>query len=175
MATVTKDDPACRSNIVFIGNIGLRPYTEHATTTLPPPHATAALNIDVLASIDYQNVEFEDVMVFLEIKGPPGAQFVEHDDRTNWFWGEPDGTGWVEIPRGRPTTRLRMRLPKGDLLRPGPTDGLTYYVGLTGLPDGGTVDLGATASAKRVVATASSCPIRVTGLAVNEKLGGYLS
>ncbi|MER7706855.1 hypothetical protein ABTX81_28650 [Kitasatospora sp. NPDC097605] len=176
MATVKKDDPGCHADIVFVGNLRLLPYTEDPDTKLPPPHATAALNIDVLAASGYENVEFEDVMVFLEIKGPPGAQFVEHDARTNWFWGNPDGSdGWVEIPKGTPTTRLRMRLAKGKLLRPGPLDGLTYYVGLSGLPADGGLDVSASASAGRVTATAVSCSIEVTDLREGETLPGYLS
>ncbi|MET8744804.1 hypothetical protein [Streptomyces sp. NPDC004728] len=175
MATVKKDDPGCRGDIVFIGNIGLRPYTE-TTTTLPSPQATAAMNIDVLAASGYENMEFEDVMVLLEIKGPPGVQFVEHSARNNWFWGVPDGAGgWVEIPKGTPTTRLRMRKAKGNLLRSGPLDGLTYYVGLHGLPADGLLDFSAAATAGRVAAMAASCSIEITGLKENEPLPGYLS
>ncbi|MFG2116231.1 hypothetical protein ACGFRB_26925 [Streptomyces sp. NPDC048718] len=176
MATVTKDDPNCPSDIVFIGNIDLRPYTEHPNTTLPPPHATARMNIDVLASGHYEHVGFKDVMVFLEIKGPSGVRFVEGADRDNWLWGIPDGGGWTEIPTGTPTTLLRMRKPDAvSLIRPKPIDGLTYYVGLSGLPPGGGVDLKVSATASRVLATAQSCSIEVTDLRVGDELRGYLS
>ncbi|MFF2350569.1 hypothetical protein ACFVVL_12375 [Kitasatospora sp. NPDC058115] len=176
MATVTKDDPTCSAEIIFTGNIGLRPFIENPDTLLPPPHATAVLNIDVLAATGFENTLFEDIEVVLEIKGPPGVRFVEYSERPNWHWGNPDGAGgWVEVLRGTPTTRLRMRLDEGKLLRPAPVDGLTFYTGLSAFPVDGTLDLAAVATARRVTETAQTCSIEVTGLKEGETLRGRRS
>ncbi|MFJ9150804.1 hypothetical protein ACIRP7_22630 [Streptomyces sp. NPDC102270] len=170
MGTYFKDNPECRSEILFVGPVGLRPYTE---TVLQPPQATAELHIDILAPDSYRTVDFEDIMLVLEIKSPDGVRFVDHKARDNYLWGVPDGASWDESTPGAPTSRLRLRTKVGRL-NSGFLNGLSHYVGIHGLPEGVPLAMSAFVTANRVVATTSSCPIQIQDLHVGERITGYL-
>ena len=73
MAGYVKDNPECNSEIVFLGNVKLRPYTKIETDPKFSPPATDELVIDVLASPAFFKVDFEDIELFLEITSPPGC------------------------------------------------------------------------------------------------------
>ncbi|GAP50831.1 DEAD/DEAH box helicase [Streptomyces azureus] len=172
MARFNKDDPGCHSEIVFVGNVGLRSFTE-TSSTVPPPHATAELVVDILASPSYLNVEFREVTLIIEVKSPSGVQFVDHSRRNNYRWGVPSGSSWDESNPGAPTNKLRIRWEAGSLLS-GPLNGRSHYVGVHGLPGGSALEFSAVAAASRVTAATSSCPLRVDDLHVGERLAGYL-
>ncbi|MFI7399062.1 hypothetical protein ACIBW9_00955 [Streptomyces sp. NPDC049541] len=174
MASFVRDDPECRSDVVSVGNVHLRSYTE-SVASFPQPHATALLNIDVLTSTSYKEVTFKDVTLTLEIVSPDGAQFVGYSERPNYIWGVPSGASWDESTPGAPTTRLRVRSPEGVLLSSRPFDGLSYWIAVSGLPDGSPLAFRAAASASRVTATAVSCSLQIKDLHAGDRLTGYLA
>lgn len=173
MAGYVKDNPECNSEIVFLGNVKLRPYTKIETDPKFSPPATDELVIDVLASPAFFKVDFEDIELFLEITSPPGVQFVETSTRRNFRWGIPDGASWVEKPFGRPTTKLRARDPKNALLS-GVGNGLSYEIGVQGLQSGSVLNIHAHATANKVTAATSSCPLQVENLGVGDRIDGYM-
>jgi len=171
MADVKLDNPACHSEIVFVGNVALRSFTEKST--YPPPHAESVLVIDILVSKNYLKAEFLEATLTLEIKSPAGVQFVDHSDRNNFTWGVPTNGSWNESTPGAPTSKLRIRWEKTTLLS-GDGNGKTHYIGVHGLPSGSALEVSAVATATKVTAATSSCPLQVQNLHVGERLAGYL-
>ncbi|MFG2885440.1 hypothetical protein ACGFYV_24650 [Streptomyces sp. NPDC048297] len=182
-ASSSKIDPECTSDVVLVGDVQLHPHTEKPDW--PQPHATALLSIDVLTSTKYQTITFQDVLLTLEIVATDATsssdqpQFVGYSQIPNgYIWGAPsatDPTSWDESHFGAATAKLRIRRLKGVLLSEHSGDGLSYWIGVTGLSEGAPLAFTASASASKVTATAASCPIQVKDLHVDDRLPGPLS
>jgi hypothetical protein len=171
MAGYVKDNPDCNSEIVFVGNVKLWPYTEAEPKFSPP--ATNELFIDILASPAFFQVDFENIELILDITSPSGVQFVETSTRRNFYWGIPDGASWVENSPSPPTTKLRARFPKDRLLS-GVINGLSVKVGVNGLGSGSALNIRAQATASRVTAATSSCPLQIQDLSGGDRIDGYM-
>jgi hypothetical protein len=166
VASYAKLDANCKSEILFIGSTGLRGPS-------PSVQYDAELYIDVIAAAGYDRVEFDNVNLILEIIGPGGAKFVYSPSLQNKVrWGVHDPVdSWVESADHPPTSRLRLRNPHDVLLR-GSSDGLSFWVGLSGLA-GSTFSFTASATADRVLAGTAGCAIQFKDLAIGEQLKGY--
>ncbi|MFI2763369.1 hypothetical protein ACH5A3_31600 [Streptomyces echinatus] len=179
-ASAVKEDSSCHVDVVSVGNVKLFPYTEQVAS-FPQPHATAKLAVDVLSSPQYTSVSFNDVTLTLEIVNPDGTptsgntKFVGFYNAPNVYWGIPSGTGWDESRYGVATAKLRLRQPQGVLLSPHTGDGLSFWVGVTGLASGARLAFRASASATRVTASADSCAVRIKDLGRGDHIDGVLS
>ncbi|MGW4439663.1 hypothetical protein ACWELO_28570 [Streptomyces sp. NPDC004596] len=179
MASSVKLDATCVSEVVQVGNIASRPYTE-TSGTWPKPYASRILTLDVLAAQRYAQAVFEEVTLTLEIVATNGAdrpQFVGYSQGPSYIWGVPSATipgGWDESKYGVATTKLRIRRQDAVLLSNRPNDGLSYLIGVTGWTGNTALSFTAQASASRVLARAASCAIEVKDLGPNDHLGPYL-
>ncbi|MEE1786073.1 hypothetical protein PUR71_24705 [Streptomyces sp. SP17BM10] len=171
MGAYVLDDSTCKSEILFMGNTGLKPW---AQSTAPPAGVTAEMFIDVIGPTTYATTDFENVTLTLEITSPPGALFVRNPKMGSVLWGVPkaDGT-WDESNSDQPTARLRLRQPdKTHIVSTHPTDGLTFWLAVSGLPDETALSFHAYATADRLLATTTGCPMQMKDLAVGETVTG---
>ncbi|WP_445280476.1 hypothetical protein [Streptomyces sp. DSM 118148] len=171
-ATYAKEDANCKSDILFIGTTGIRKFV---TPPAKPAHLDAEMYIDVIVPAGFKGVDFENICLILEIKGPTGAKFMPNPRMgSGVHWGIPSGsTMWDETTLS-PTPRVRLRNPH-DRLNSGGINGLSFWLGLSGLPTTPMVSFTAAATADRVSASnTASCPIKIKDLAVGEQLTGYL-
>lgn len=171
-AGFTKNDPQCGSpsQMVFVGNIGLQNFTE-TDPRFADHGATAELAIDAIAPEGFEMVEFQDITITMEVLAPAEATFTDHSNRNNYHWDVPDGAGgWTE--KVSASSLIRIRVDESQLIS-GPGNGLTFYVGVTGL-NGNALKLTAVAAASEVRALASSCAITVSDLTGGDRLPGYL-
>ncbi|MFJ4525901.1 hypothetical protein ACIP4Y_34055 [Streptomyces sp. NPDC088810] len=168
-ASYTKQDPNCRSDILFIGTTGLRKFVVPPTK---PANLDAEMYIDVIVPTAYKDVEFTDICLTLEVKAPTGAKFMPNPRMgSNVLWGVPSGTTWDETSLS-PTPRVRLRVPHGKLLS-GPLNGLSFWLGVSGLTTP-TFAFTAGATAAEVLAHTASCPLSFKDFAVGEQFTGYL-
>ncbi|KUN83670.1 hypothetical protein [Streptomyces griseoruber] len=171
-ASYTKQDPNCRSEILFIGTTGLRKFV---TPPPKPANLDAEMYIDVIVPAAYKNVEFTEICLTLEVKGPTGAKFMPNPRMGSGVrWGVPisGSTAWDETSLS-PTPRVRLRLPHGKLLSGG-INGLSFWLGVSGLPTTSTFSFTAAATADQVLASTTSCPLSFKNFAVGEQFSGYL-
>ncbi|NEA72147.1 hypothetical protein [Streptomyces sp. SID13588] len=169
MASFTKEEATCTSEILFIGTTQLIPCNETQY-----PLATATLSIDVISPQAFGEVDFEDIMLFVDILEPTEAEIVQIAETSGFHWGTPQGSGWVEATSSPlpPTRRLRGRYSKNRLYS-GVGNGLTYWMGVH-LPEGQSLSMRVSATANRVVAITNSCPITMKDFHVNDRLTGMM-
>lgn len=169
-ASYAKEDPNCKSDILFIGTTGIRTWVSPPS---PPPQCDAEMYIDVIVPAAYTNVEFENINLILEIQGPTGALFVPDPRQgSGVHWGMPKGSSWEESSPA-PTPRVRLRNPH-DALLSGGINGLSFWLALSGLSKTSLLSFTAAATADRIFASTASCPIQIKDLAIGEQLTGYL-
>lgn len=170
VATYVKENPDCKSKILFVGSTGLKP--------LDNPEVPVQMYIDILAPDEtYTNVYFGTAMIYIEFlipNTPVGVEMVGHPDiNPSGFWDVPKDGSWVEAPWGQPTDRLRIRHHNVRVVS-GPGNGLTHWLGVTGLGQGEALELRAYCEATDISADTASCPIRIADLKVGDRLSGYL-
>lgn len=187
MATFLKTDPDCGSpeQMIFVGNVRLDNFTEPEAG--PADLATAALTIDVIASLGNELRPFQFVTLILQILAPDGARFVDHTGRGNFHWDvladpattthafEPpdaDVLYWAEdVDTAAPTSTLRIREDMTNLLS-SPGNGRTYAVGIAGVSAEDALQIKALASA--CDARTTSCELTIADLHTGDALPGYI-
>ncbi|QJS11546.1 hypothetical protein HKX69_20370 [Streptomyces argyrophyllae] len=179
-ASYAKLNANCKSDILFIGTTGIRKFV---TPPAIPAHLDAEMYIDVIVPAGFKGVDFENICLILEIKGPSGAKFMPNPRMgSGVHWGIPTASGsdWDETSHS-PAPKVRLRNPH-DALSSGGINGLSFWLGLTGLPTPTTttttpplVSFTASATADRVsVSNTASCAIQIKDLGVGEQLTGFL-
>lgn len=164
-----KEEPGCHAEILFLGNVELRPFVEQDDFPYYP-QASAELIVDTFVREEFLGIEFTDLSLILEITSPTGVQFVEHSGRDNSLWGIPSDEAWLEPDPASPTTRLRIRDEVASVNRSG--DGRTHRVGLRGLSRGFAVNMRAVATACKDNISTSSCVLQIQNLHVGDRIDG---
>ncbi|WP_406123701.1 hypothetical protein OHQ89_16130 [Streptomyces canus] len=169
MATYHKENPDCKSKFLFVGTTGLKP--------LDNPQVPVAMYIDILAPETYTSIKFGTAMIYIEIlipSSPSDVKIVGHPDvNPSGAWDLWNGSSWVEAPWGKPTDKLRIRHHDVRVVS-GPMNGLTHWLGVTGLPNGEALEMRAYCEATDIAADAVSCAIRIEDLKAGDRLSGYL-
>lgn len=178
MPSAQKVQSNCNSPLLFIGSTTLRPSS--ASSLAQFPDATVALTVDIIGPPEYR-IELENLMLFLDITDPTptNVRFVQHGN-TGWHWGLPQSSdtppgmdGWLEDEHQphQPTRRLRGRKDK-DSIWSGAANGSSYWVGVNGLDNTGSLSFTAYAMAEKSVATTSGCLIQMKDFHIDDVLTG---
>ncbi|WKD32595.1 hypothetical protein [Streptomyces xanthophaeus] len=168
MAKYTKEPPDCRSEILFVGTTGLRPLANS-------PDVPVEMYIDILAPESYMSVYFEQVSLYIEVL-TEGVKIAPHPTiNPTGEWSIWDGGQWVVTsPMSRPPTdRLRLR-HYDKRVTSGSTNGKTHWLGVTGLPSTGALEMRAYCDAINAVADTRSCRIHMDDFHVGQQLSGFL-
>ena len=166
----TKIDVPCNSEIIKTGTTRLVRVSESKF-----PLAQAMLEIDATAPPTWDGVDFEDITMYVDLKEPSGAEFVEVA-QVNYHWGTSDGSGgWEEASASPfpPTRNLRIRA-RTTHLRYG--SGISFYVGIH-YPEGqvgAPLTIYVHTTAKRVVAATSGCGVTFSEFKIDESVTGPL-
>ncbi|MEV5011929.1 S53 family peptidase [Streptomyces sp. NPDC055692] len=162
-----KEPPDCRSEILFVGTTGL-----NRTNSAEVP---VEMYIDILAPESYKTILFETASLYIDIL-TRGVKIVPHPTvNPGGDWAVWDGTQWkVTSPASRPPTdRLRVTHHNARVTSGG-TNGLTHWLGLTGLPNNGALEIRAYCDATKAGTSTQSCKIHIKDLHVGQRLPGFL-
>ncbi|MFE2424628.1 hypothetical protein [Streptomyces hokutonensis] len=167
MASYTKEPPNCQSDILFIGTTGLRSLAGHPDVE--------EMYIDLLVPENFGTTDFKEVALYIEVL-TAGVNIVPnpvHDTRGEWAIGK-NGT-WVVTEPSRPATdRLRLK-QFNQHLNSGGINGLSIYLGVTGLPANGAMEFYAYGDAQYVTAVVQtkSCKIHMSDFHDGQQLAGF--
>jgi len=159
------------NDIVFIGNIKLRQYSEKPEWR-HLPKAQMEMIIDFTVDPSYQGIAFSNLVIDLEIlprptpapAASPLPQFVWHTARNNYDWFVPSAApaasviDWVKpVNAANAVTRkLQIRLASVSVAA-GRHDGKTFFIGVAGITPTERLHFKASVSAARIVAGLKSC------------------
>lgn len=167
----TKVDVPCDSEIIKTGTTRLVPVSQSQF-----PLADSMLEIDATAPPSWSGVDFDEIMMYIDLLEPTDAQLVEVA-QVNYHWGTPDGGGWTEAVNSPfpPTRNLRIRARSKHLVVNG-TNGISFYVGIhyPAGQAGAPLTLYVHTTAKQVVAATNGCGITFSDFKVDDSVTGPL-